>query len=100
MNSIDYSRLRSLTARRLIRALLDEGFFLARQRGSHRRYAHPDGRRVTVPSTRSGETFAIGTLKSSLELQVEWYAQDLKVRWTNQLEGNWAILAESPAVVS
>ena len=78
MSSIDYSRLRSLTVRRLIRALLDEGFFLARQRGSHRRYAHSDGRRVTVPYTRSGETLAAGTLKSILELQARWSAEDLQ----------------------
>ena len=45
---IDYSRLRSLTPRRLIRALEQDNFFLKRQRGSHRRYAHTDGRRVTV----------------------------------------------------
>jgi hypothetical protein len=32
MNGIDYGRLRSLTARELVRALLQEGFFLARQR--------------------------------------------------------------------
>ena len=78
MNNVDYSRLRSLTARRLIRALLDEGFFLVRQRGSHRRYAHEDGRRVTVPFTRSGETFAIGTLKSIVELQARWSPEDLQ----------------------
>ncbi len=78
MSHIDYSRLRTLTARRLIRALLDEGFFLVRQRGSHRRYTHSDGRRVTVPFTRSGETFAAGTLKSIVELQAKWSAEDLQ----------------------
>ena len=35
--SIDYSRLRSLTARELAAALLADGFVLKRQRGSHRR---------------------------------------------------------------
>lgn len=49
MNPVDYSLLRSLTARRLEKALTREGFRIARQRGSHRRYSHPDGRRVTVP---------------------------------------------------
>ncbi|MCH8800083.1 MAG: type II toxin-antitoxin system HicA family toxin [Chloroflexi bacterium] len=77
MSSVDYSRLRSLTARRLIRALLDEGFLFVRQRGSHRRYAHADGRRVTVPFTRSGDTFAAGTLKSIVELQARWSSEDL-----------------------
>ncbi|PKB59180.1 MAG: hypothetical protein BZY83_03190 [SAR202 cluster bacterium Casp-Chloro-G2] len=78
MSNIDYSRLRSLTARRLVQALLDEGFFLVRQRGSHRRYANSDGRRVTVPFTRSGDTFAPGTLRSMIETQAHWSAQDLE----------------------
>lgn len=49
MNPIDYSRLRSLTARELVAALQRDGFIPARQRGSHHRYEHPDGRKVTVP---------------------------------------------------
>jgi len=40
MNDIDYSPLRSLTARELCRALEHDGFTLARQRGSHQRYTH------------------------------------------------------------
>ena len=56
MSEIDYSTLRSLTAREVCHALEQDGFTLARQRGSHQRYAHPDGRRVTVPFTRSGDT--------------------------------------------
>ncbi|MBI3089139.1 MAG: type II toxin-antitoxin system HicA family toxin [Candidatus Tectomicrobia bacterium] len=52
----DYARLRTLTARQLIGALTQDGFRFVRQRGSHHRYRHPDGRRVTVPFTRRGET--------------------------------------------
>ena len=33
----------------LIRALERAGFEAVRQRGSHRRFRHPDGRMVTVP---------------------------------------------------
>ena len=65
MSDIDYSRLRSLAARQLARALLEDGFVFANQRGSHHRYHHPDGRRVTVPFTRQGDTFARGTLQAS-----------------------------------
>ena len=36
MSGVDYSRLRSLNARRLIRALVRDGFVQERQRGSHR----------------------------------------------------------------
>jgi predicted RNA binding protein YcfA (HicA-like mRNA interferase family) len=45
MNEIDWSRLRSLTARELIAALARDGFSLRHRSGSHRRYRHPDGRR-------------------------------------------------------
>lgn len=43
--AIDYRQLRGLTARELTRALLRDGFGLRRQRGSHQRYVHPDGRK-------------------------------------------------------
>ena len=41
--------LRPLRARDIIRKLERAGFALNRQRGSHARYVHPDGRGVTVP---------------------------------------------------
>jgi predicted RNA binding protein YcfA (HicA-like mRNA interferase family) len=37
---LDYSRLRNLTARELIRALGKDGFTLDRQTGSHQLYYH------------------------------------------------------------
>ncbi len=77
MSNIEYRNLRSLTARRLIRAPLDDGFLLTSQHGSHHRYHHIDGRRVTVPFTRQGDTFARGTLQSILEMQARWTADDL-----------------------
>ncbi len=75
---MDYTKLRSLTAREIARALRRDGFELKRQRGSHRRYVHPDGRRVTLSFHRSSQTFAIGTLKSILETQTRWSEEDLK----------------------
>lgn len=78
MSDIDYKKLSSTTARELIGALFQDGFFFARQRGSHHRYHHPDGRRVTIPFTRSGDTFTIGTLKSIIEDQASWTYDDLK----------------------
>jgi predicted RNA binding protein YcfA (HicA-like mRNA interferase family) len=62
--AIDYRGLRSLTARELIAALNRDGFYFVRQVGSHQRYAHADGRRVTVAPHGSGDTFTIKTLKS------------------------------------
>ena len=63
----DYSRLRSLTGRRLRAALLADGFQLVRQKGSHRLYRHPDSRRVTLSFHHSSDTFPPGTLRSILE---------------------------------
>ena len=77
MREIDYGRLRSLPARRLIRALFDDGFTLNRQKGSHHRYRHADGRRVSVAFTRRGDTIPIGTLQFIIEEQARWNAGDL-----------------------
>ncbi len=77
MNSIDYSKLRSLTARILIAALLKDGFYLERKSGSHRQYHHPDKKRVTVSYHRSGDTFTPRILKSMIEKQAKWTEDDL-----------------------
>ena len=74
----DYTVLRSLTARQLIAALIRDGFVFSRQRGSHHRYTHPNGRRVTVPFIRQGDTFAQKTLKRIIESQARWSEEDLK----------------------
>ncbi len=74
--SIDYSELRSLTARRLINALLRDGFQLRRQRGSHQLYRHPDGRRVTVSFHHPGDTFPPKTLRKMIRL-AGWSHEDL-----------------------
>jgi predicted RNA binding protein YcfA (HicA-like mRNA interferase family) len=76
--AIDYRDLRSLTARELIGALTRDGFYFVRQKGSHQRFRHPDGRRVTVAPHRSGGTFNVKTLKSMIENQARWTEDDLK----------------------
>jgi predicted RNA binding protein YcfA (HicA-like mRNA interferase family) len=75
---LDYSALRGLTARRIVAALLRDGFLLDRRSGSHRLYRHPDGRRVTVSFHRPGQTFLPKTLRSMLELQARWTESDLR----------------------
>ena len=75
---INYSHLRSLTARELISALIREGFALDRQAGAHQHYLHPDGRRVTLSFHRPGDTFETKTLKTMIELQAGWNEDDLK----------------------
>lgn len=76
--AIDYRGLRSLTARDLIAAPERDGFYFVRQRGSHQRYRHPDGRRVTVAPHAGGATFTIRTLVSIIESQARLTEDDLK----------------------
>ena len=76
--AIDYHGLRSLTARELIGALIRDGFYFVRQTGSHQRYKHRDGRRVTVAPHGRGDTFTMKTLKSIIESQACWAEEDLK----------------------
>jgi predicted RNA binding protein YcfA (HicA-like mRNA interferase family) len=76
--AINYSHLRSLTARELISALARDGFVLDRQAGAHQLYLHPDGRRVTVSFHRPGATFEIKTLRAMIEIQANWTDEDLK----------------------
>ena len=78
MNGIDYSKLRSLTARKIISALIKDGFYLDRQSGSHQQYQHQDGRRVTVSFHRLSDTFSPKILKSMIEKQAKWMYEDLK----------------------
>ena len=76
--AIDYSRLRALRARKLIRALKKDGFYEERSRGAFRLFKHPDGRRTTLHLHNMGQTFATGTLKAIIERQVQWTETDLE----------------------
>ena len=77
MKGIDYSKLRSTTAREIISALIKDGFYLERQSGSHQQYYHQDGRRVTVTFHHPSDTFSPKTLKSMTEKQAKWTSADL-----------------------
>ncbi len=76
--AIDYRGLRSLTARQLIAALNRDGFYFVRQKGSHQRYHHEDGRQVTVAPHAGSDTFTIKTLKSMIERQARWNENDVR----------------------
>ena len=78
MSEIEWRRLRNVTARQIINALARDGFSFSNQRGSHQRYRHADGRRVTVTYHRTGDTFPLGTLRSMIETQARWSAEDLQ----------------------
>ena len=75
---INYANLRSLTAREIIAALFRDGFYLRSGKGSHQRFQHQDGRRVTVSFHKPSDTFAPKTLKTMLEEQARWTEKDLK----------------------
>jgi predicted RNA binding protein YcfA (HicA-like mRNA interferase family) len=67
---------RGITAREFIKALHQDGFKLARTRGSHRIYRYDDGRRVVVALHSLSDTFPIGTLKGMIA-DIGWLDDDL-----------------------
>ena len=75
---INYGKLRNLSARYIISALVRDGFAFDRGDGSHQIYYHPDGRRVTVAFHGGSETFRRKTLKTMIETEARWTEEDLK----------------------
>ena len=57
----------------IIRIIEEDGWYLARQKGSHRQYKHLDKKGlVTIAVHRLSDEIAIGTLKSILkQAQIE-----------------------------
>jgi predicted RNA binding protein YcfA (HicA-like mRNA interferase family) len=64
-----------LQAQGLIQALQRAGFEMVRQKGSHVRLRHPDGRVATVP-VHSGKEIRRGLLRKIM-WDVEWSSEDL-----------------------
>lgn len=58
-------KLSPINASRLIKILEKEGFIKIRQKGSHVRLEHPDGRKTSVP-VHSGEAVGVGLLRKIL----------------------------------
>lgn len=59
----------SLTAREVMRVLRKLDFIQLRSRGSHRRFAHPDGRKTTVP-VHKGRDIPRGLLRQIVTIDV------------------------------
>ena len=76
--AIPWRNLRAITAREIISALNRDDFKLRNQSGSHQRYRHPDGRRVTVTFHSPGQTFTLDILQSMIRDQAKWSEEDLK----------------------
>lgn len=58
-------KLSPISSRKLIKKLKKKGFIDVRQKGSHMRLEHPDGRKTTVP-VHSGENVGKGLLSKIL----------------------------------
>lgn len=58
-------KLSSISGTKLIKILSKEGFIKVRQKGSHARLEHPDGRKTSVP-VHSGESVGVGLLRKIL----------------------------------
>ncbi len=71
------TRLRPLRAQQVIQAFEKAGFQTARQRGSHVRMKHPDGRVITIP-VHSGQDIGRGLLRKILH--------DAELTWEEFLE--------------
>lgn len=76
--TINFKQLKNLTAREIINALSRDGFYLRNQKGSHQRYYHPDGRKITISFHHPGDIFPPKTLKKMIEYQAKWTEEDLK----------------------
>ena len=58
-------KLSPINSSKLIKILLKQGFMQVRQKGSHVRLEHPDGRKTSVP-VHSGENVGVGLLRKIL----------------------------------
>lgn len=68
---------KNITARKLVNALLRDGFYKTSKPGGHLIFRHPDGRRVEVPFHHPGQTFPPKTLQDILT-QARWTVEDLR----------------------
>lgn len=75
---MDYSKLRSVTVRKIERALLRDGFTLKRQKGVTRFYKHADGRRVLLHWHNPNQELRMGTLREVLGNEAQWSEDDLR----------------------
>ena len=59
--------LGEVKVRELIRAIEDDGWVLARTRGSHRQFHHPTKSGTVTVSGQLGTDIPVGTLRSALK---------------------------------
>lgn len=64
------SKLPLLSAREIIKILLQLGFVLKRQKGSHKFFQHPDGRTTVVPE-HGNESIDRGLLNKIIKQDIQ-----------------------------
>ena len=75
------SKLPILNAKQLEKLLLQLGFTIQRQKGSHKFYKHPDGRYTTIPH-HQGEDLSrslLRTILNQIDLSTEEFIQQLNI---------------------
>ena len=73
---IDYP---TLSFRKLIQQVKKLGFKMVRQKGSHIRFVHPDGRKTTIPDHGSKSVphgLLIKIIRYDLEMKIEDFFKD------------------------
>jgi predicted RNA binding protein YcfA (HicA-like mRNA interferase family) len=66
-DSINDVRVRAMKVRNVVKLIEDDGWRLARTRGSHRQYKHPDKPGLVTIAGKPGDDLAPGTLGSILK---------------------------------
>ena len=75
--AIPWRSIRSIIVREIINAVYRDGFALRNSAGSHQRFHHPDGRRVTVTFHDSGQTLGAGLLQRMIRAPIFGKEEDL-----------------------
>jgi len=79
------AELRPISAKKLIKVLSRMGFQTVRQKGSHMRLEHLEGRRVTVPIHPNEEIdrSLIRMIIKEIKITKEEFIKQLEEIWTN-----------------
>ncbi len=72
-------KISPISGKKLIKILKKQGFIQVRQKGSHIRLEHPDGRKTSIP-LHAGENIGKGLLSKILKDVNITYEQFKKVR--------------------
>jgi len=75
--SNEWGQIRGLTSRKIIKALLKDGFALDEEVRTERIYRHPDGRKISIHYHTGNETYGPGLLGALIK-DAGWTIKDLR----------------------